>query len=212
MFRYEKEMIPVLREHLSEKYKTENFIEEFNSGNGIADLVFTIEKIKDNQKHLLDYELIYIVFKYLNRKNKKIEARKLFTETFLTKKQVENLICYLLENNILKSIDKENFYVKKKYTPPIKKIISIEAKLYNWKKGFYQALRYKAYSHKSYLAISEEFAHRVDKNLLTKHNIGLITVSPEKIDFPVKNKDTVPLYPVAQAYLSESMASVLSTV
>ena len=209
MFRFEKDMIPVLRKCLSKKYQTEYFVDEFNSGNGIADLVFTTEA-PDNDKYILDYELIHIVFKYFNRKNKKIEVKKLFQDTFLTKKQAYGLIDYLLENDILETIDEENFYVKKKYSPPIKKIISIEAKLFDWKGGFYQALRYKAYSHKSYLAISKEYAHRVDKELLKEHNIGLIIVSPEKIYFSVKNINERPLNSVAHAYLSEQMAYSLS--
>lgn len=208
MFKFEKDMIPVLKKCLSEKYQTEYFIDEFDSGNGIADLVFTTEK-PNNKKYLLDYELIHIVFKYFNRKNKKIEVRKLFQDTFLTKKQAYSLINYLLENDIIEAIDEENFYVKKIYSPPIKKIISIEAKLCDWKGGFYQALRYKAYSHKSYLAISEEFAHRVDRNLLKEHNIGLIIVSPEKINFSIKIINEKPSNTVAHAYLSEKMASTM---
>lgn len=210
MFKLEKDMIPVLRKYLSEKYHTEYFIDEFNSGNGIADLVFTTEKINDNQKYLLDYKLMHIIFKYFNRKNRKIEVKKLFKDTFLTKKQAYNLINYLLESKMLEPIDDENFYVKKIYSPPIKKIISIEAKLFDWKGGFYQALRYKAYSHKSYLAISKEFAHRVDRDLLKKHNIGLIIVSPKKIDFSIKIINEEPSNPVAHACLSEKMAYSLS--
>jgi hypothetical protein len=209
MFKFEKDMIPVLKKCLSEKYQTAYFIDEFNSGNGIADLVFTTEKINNNKRYILDYELIHIVFKYFNRKNKKIEVKKLFKDTFLTKKQTYGLIKYLLENDILEPIDKENFYVKKKYSPPIKKIISIEAKLFDWKGGFYQALRYKAYSHKSYLAISEEFAHRVDRDLLKEHNIGLIIVSPEKIDFSINIINEKPSNIVAHAYLSEKMANIM---
>lgn len=212
MFKLEKEMIPVLKKHLSEKYQTEYFINEFDSGNGIADLVFTTEKLNNNQKELLDYELIYIILKYLNRKNKKIEVKKLFEDTFLTKKQTYRLINYLLENGVLEFIDEENYYIKQKYSPPIKKIISIEAKLFDWKGGFYQALRYKSYSHKSYLAISEKFAHRVDRNLLKEHNIGLIIVSPEKINFSIKIINEEPSNSVAYAYLSQKLAYSLSLI
>ena len=209
MFKFEKEMIPVLKKHLSEKYKTGYFIDEFNSGNGIADLVFTTEEVNNNQKYLLDYELMYIVFKYFNRKNKKIEVKKLFKDTFLTKKQAYNLINILLENDVIESLSDEEFFIKRKYSPPIEKIISIEAKLFDWKGGFYQALRYKAYSHKSYLAISKEFAHRVDRNLLEEHNVGLIIVSPEKIDISIKVINEKPSNSIAHAYLSEKMAHTL---
>jgi len=210
MFKFEKEMIPVLKKCLSEKYQTEYFVDEFNCGNGIADLVFTTNDINSNKKYLLDYELIYIIFKYFNRINKKIKVKKLFNDTFLTKKQACNLINYLFEKNVLESIDEENYYIKQKYIPPIKKIISIEAKLFDWKSGFYQAIRYKAYSHKTYLAISEEFAHRVDRALLKKHNIGLIIVSLDKINISIKVINEKPSNIVAHAYLSEKMAYILT--
>ncbi|WP_315817377.1 hypothetical protein [Paraflavitalea speifideaquila] len=41
MFRYEKEMIPVLVENLAKIFNTQYIAKEFSTGNGIADLVFT---------------------------------------------------------------------------------------------------------------------------------------------------------------------------
>ncbi len=207
MFRLEKEMIPILRKHLSEKYRISSdfFINEFDSGNGVADLVFTTEQIKKERDSILDYSLFYLIFKYFNRLNKKIEVKELYKNNFVTKKQIENLIDFLIKYKVLEKVGESKFLVKKRYAPPIKEIISIEAKLCDWKGGFYQALRYKTYSHKSYLAISYEFAHRVDLQLLKKHNIGLITVSPDNINIVLKVKNQTPKNSVAQAYLSEKM-------
>jgi hypothetical protein len=207
MFNFEKEMIPILKKYLSEKYQISAgyFLSEFNSGNGIADLVFVTEKISGRDAMALDYDAVFTVLKYFNKKNKKIEIKKFFEDTFLTKKQVLNLINVLIKNEILERINEDELFVKNTYSSPVKKIISIEAKLADWKSGFYQALRYKIYSHESYLAISEEFAHRVDLDLLKKHNIGLIEVSPEKINFILKVKKENPSNTVAHAYLAEQM-------
>jgi len=207
MFNFEKEMIPILKRYLSEKYQISDgyFLSEFNSGNGIADLVFVTEKISGRDAMALDYDAIFTVLKYFNRKNKKIEIKKFCEDTFLTKKQVLNLINLLIKNEILERINEDELFVKNTYSSPVKKIISIEAKLADWKSGFYQALRYKIYSHESYLAISEEFAHRVDLDLLKKHNIGLIVVSPEKINIILKVKKEKPSNSVAHAYLAEQM-------
>ncbi|MDP1884442.1 MAG: hypothetical protein Q8L10_03655 [Candidatus Moranbacteria bacterium] len=207
MFNFEKEMIPILRKYLSEKYQISDghFVSEFNSGNGIADLVFVTEKINNRDAMALDYDDVFTVLKYFNRKNKKIEIKKFCEDTFLTKKQVLNLINLLVKNEILEKINEDEFFVKNTYTSPIKEIISIEAKLADWKGGFYQALRYKTYSHESYLAISEKFSHRVDLDLLKKHNIGLIVVSTDKIDIILKAKKKNPSNLVAHAYLAEQM-------
>ncbi|GJM76496.1 hypothetical protein HMSSN036_87120 [Paenibacillus macerans] len=39
-----------------------------------------------------------------------------------------------------------------------------------------QAIRYQRFACKSYLALDEDYIHRVEINELVKHNIGLISV------------------------------------
>ena len=41
MFRYEKEMIPVIKNFFKEKFNFIFSVEEFNTGIGIADIVFS---------------------------------------------------------------------------------------------------------------------------------------------------------------------------
>lgn len=207
MFKLEKDMIPVLERQLSEKYQTEFYINEFDSGNGIADLVFAKGISVDFDKNtFMDYELIYVIINYLNRKNEVVEIEKFYKNIFLSKKQVLKLIDLLVEMDILEKINDNIFIVRSKYSPPVKEIISIEAKLCDWKNGFYQALRYKAYSHKSYLAISNEFVHKVDINLLKKHNIGLIAVDRKEVRFIFEAKNEIPNSRIAHAYLAQKIA------
>ncbi|AFL67814.1 hypothetical protein [Sulfurospirillum barnesii] len=202
MFRYEKEMIPILKEQLSFRHKNSHFVNEFNSGNGIADLVYTTQ-LEEKKELILDYELISIVMNYLNRKNKIIEIKEFYSNTFLSKKKAFGLIQFLLDGGNLEQINDENLLVKEKYSAPVKDIISIEAKLYDWKNGFYQALRYKPYSNKSYLAISQEFVHRVDKELLKENNIGLMSVSPNEVNVIINPKLEKPSNLIAHMYLAE---------
>lgn len=213
MFKKESEMIPVLRRQLSEKYRTNYCINEFDSGNGIADLVFAqgVDFNAQNQR-ILNYELIYLMIKHLNRKNRLVERKKFFENSTSSRKHILNLLSSLIELGIIEKTDDGNFIVRSKYSPPVKKIISIEAKLYDWKGGFYQALRYKAYSHKSYLAISEDFLHRVDIDLLKNHGIGLISVSPERVRFVLNVKGEAPNNKVAHAYLAQKIAHSCSVI
>ena len=69
---------------------------------------------------------------------------------------------------ILEALSDETYVVREKYAFSCKENIFHRSKITRLEKRFYQALRYKAYSHKSYLAISEEFAHRVDLELPTR--------------------------------------------
>lgn len=213
MFSFEKDMIPVLKRYLSKKYQISDteFISEFNSGNGVADLVFISGKDDTKNPLSLDYDSIFTLLKYFNRKNKKIEVSDLFNDTFLSKKQILVLIEFLIEKGILEKISTNKVLVKKVYSVPVKKIVSIEAKLSDWKSGFYQALRYKTYSHESYLAISSDFAHRVDLDLLKEYNIGLMVVSDTNTYIALRAKTSEPSNSVAHIYLGEKLLQMTSS-
>ena len=203
-------MVSILRTHLSKMYETDFFIEEFNGGNGIADLVFTTEA--DTTRELvLDYEILSVVFKHFNRRNKKVCIDKFSEETFLSKSQIKHLVNFLVANQLVEKINENEVIIRRKYSPPIQKIISIEAKLSDWKGGFYQALRYKSYSDESYLAISAEFAHRVDKKLLKRHNIGLMIVTPNEVVIGSRVRIQKPDNYVAYTYLGETMAKAFAS-
>jgi hypothetical protein len=197
-------MIPILKDFLSVKYNTKYFTDEFNSGNGIADLVYTT-KVKENKNLFLDYDLIHILYTYFNRINKKINIKDFISTIFLSKKKALELIQSLLDSGYIEQIDEDTFLIKKKYDSPLKDIISIEAKLSDWKGGFYQALRYKAYSNKSFLAISKQFIHRVDKKLLKDHDIGLISVSPDEVKIIINPIISKPKNKVAHTYLADKL-------
>lgn len=206
MFRYEKDMIPVLREHLSKIYNTEHFLEEFSSGMGRADLVFTTKEF-EQRNTLEDFEAMFYVINYFNTKNKKIIIADLISKHNLRKDKLFILIQFLKELNYIVDYDEGRIIIKQNYQPCLQDLFSIEAKLEDWKKGFYQALRYKHYSHKSFLAISYKYCHRVDKVLLKENNIGLIAVSPNSIDILINPKKTNPINKTAYYYLSESFVS-----
>ena len=55
----------------------------------------------------------------------------------------------------------------------------------------------------SFLALSSEYIHRVDKDLLIKNNIGLISVSPEKTRIIINPKKDNPKDEIAFFYLGE---------
>lgn len=209
MFKAERDMIPVIKNFLSKQYNTANFVDEFDSGNGIADLVLATDDINGTVDYLLDYELVNIILKHFQSRKSKISIDELYSSIQISKPKRKELDTYLVHRKIAE-VDERSYNILQKYRPPIKKIISIEAKLSDWKGGFYQALRYKIFSHESYLAISAEFAHRVDKELLKLHNIGLIITYPDKAVIAMKAKREKPSSILANAYLSEKLAYTLS--
>lgn len=200
MFEYESDMIPVLKNGLAKLYNTKFFATEFNTGNGIADLVFS-KKINKQPLIFNSYRLMSLYIKHFNE-IKKVEKEELVSGS---SKSLNELLDILERQGHL-TVRNGYFIQKKKYKPHVEKMIAIEAKLKDWKSGISQALRYQFFTHKSFLAYPSEYVHRVDLELLKKCNVGLISVSNERIKIvfdPIERKpiDTTSFY-----FLSECFA------
>ena len=63
-------------------------------------------------------------------------------------------------------------------------MVAIEAKLSNWKRGLYQAYRYKEYANKSYVALHSDYIHRARKHIqdFERYNVGLVEVKDNDIE------------------------------
>lgn len=195
-------MIPVLKDGLSKQYKIEYFASEFKTGNGIADLVFTTE-MSDESLILNDYALMSLFVRYFKGK-KKLNRENLY-KNCSDKARLKKLLKSLEQAEYISS-EKQYFVQTKKYKPHTQNLISIEAKLKDWKSGFYQALRYQFFSQKSFLALSEKYIHRVDINLLKEFQIGLISVNQESIKVLFNPKRRNPEDLISYFFLSENFA------
>lgn len=202
MFRYESEMIPVLVKNLTKVFNTEYITTEFNTGNGVADLVFST-KLSEERLFFNDYGTMAL-FVNLFDKNKTVKADSLSNGQY-DKIKLKKLL-KLLEYEEYIYFEGIEIKTTRAYKPHTNKLISIEAKLKDWKSGFYQALRYKFFSEKSYLAFPKSGIHRVDIELLKKHNIGLISVDTDKIEFILKAKTEKPQDKISYFFLSEMFA------
>ena len=200
MFRYEKDMIPVLKEFFKERFNQYLSVEELNTGIGIADIVFT-KKINRRDYYFDNFELLFHTLTLINRKNKKISEID-FVSRF-SKKQIKNIIDKYLSMELIEEYDSGYYYVKNKLTPSITEFYAIEAKLKDWKSGLYQAIRYKNFAQKSFLALSSEYIHRVDKNLLLQNNVGLISVSIDNTRILINPRKDTPNDEVAYFYLGD---------
>ncbi len=206
MFRYEKDMIPVLKEFFNKNLEVNLSVEELNTGIGIADIVFS-EEINKRDYYFDNFEILFHTLNLLNRKNKKI-PEELFFKNF-SKKQRYNIIDKYIAMELIENKGANFFYVKNKLEPSITKFYAIEAKLKDWKGGFYQAMRYKNFAQKSYLALSSDFIHRVDKELFIENNIGLISVSHEETKIIINPRKRKPKDKIAFYYLGEMFTKSL---
>lgn len=201
-------MIPIIRNFFLEKFNKGYFIQEFHSGIGIADLVFSPEIIKRDY-YFSNFELLFHTLKLFNRKNKKLSEEDIKSK--FSQKNIADLIEKFIALNLIEEIRTNKYIVKNKLNPSVVEFYSIEAKINNWKSGFYQALRYKNFSHKSFLAISAEFIHRVDKELLITNNIGLISVSLDESKIEINPKKNLPKDEIAFYYSGENFTKRIYT-
>lgn len=206
-------MIPVIQEGFSRKYKTAKFVREFNSGNGISDLSFALLKDDFGQVKINNYNEMFYLVRYFSRINELVNVDEIKEKDNLDRKTFKNLVQKLLNSGHLVP-EIGGYMVKKKYSSSVRKLISIEAKLSKWKDGFYQALRYQCFSHKSYLALSSDKIKNVDFELFKQHNIGLISVSKSKIKIeiePLKDepKDTIAYYHSAENMIASKQNRLL---
>jgi len=200
VFRYEKDMTPVIKDFFKERFNQSLSVEELNTGIGIADIVFS-KKINKREFYFNNFELLFHTLTLLNRKNKKISEFDFITR--FSKKQIDSIIEKYISMELIEEFGSEYFYVKNKLTPTISEFYAIEAKLKDWKNGFYQAMRYKNFAQKSFLALSSDYIHRVDKQLFIDNKIGLISVSAEDTKIIITPKKSNPNDKIAFYYLGE---------
>ncbi len=209
MFRFENEMLPVIEQAFYQKFDNAKFIREFNSGNGISDLTVATPNDEKPSVSINNYSEMYYLINFLNRKGKVIHPEKLVSNKNLNSKTFLSLITKLLDGGYVS--EREGCYiVERLYKSPIKNIISIEAKLSKWKEGYYQALRYKCFSHKSYLAVSAKYIKNVDIDLFRQDNIGLISVMENDIKIIYNPKREIPKDTIAFYHLSESVMLLIN--
>lgn len=167
--------------------------QELGVGYGVADLV-VIKKEKVNpdscalrkrygQFGKLLREEYFKVLQLLPDEHsgrKPVDVDYLIEKTHLTRSFLKyTILRSLAEKKYIKSEDEKFYFKVNGWMPIANEVIAIEAKMRDWQRGLVQANRYKIFADKVFLAIPSDISNRVDRNLLKKHNIGLIVFSPE---------------------------------
>ncbi|AVP43756.1 hypothetical protein [Bacillus cereus] len=187
MFVSENELVNQFMKYPIEE--NNNIIFEFGVGYGIADVIYydldcsvLYNRIKELGKDvIIDQNLVRIV-NYLSEHGA-THLNELERCLYINKQSLKyNYLKKLLSNNFVKSTEEDTYQATISFRPFVKNIIAIEAKLKDWKAGYKQARRYLHFAHKVYLAIDQEYAHRVDRDILMKDNIGLLIVNDNKIE------------------------------
>lgn len=216
----EEELLPVIKS--CQKKFGRNLLNstEIDSGFGIADVVFYSldKKTVNNRVHskflpIDSFEIIKILTKLNSLNSHKLNLTYLDQSFSNSKKKKDKIISFLVEKKFLipNPNDSNEFWIANNYKIGLKEVVAVEAKLSNWKRGLYQAYRYKEYANKSYLALHSKYVHRALKNIedFKRFNIGLIEVNSNSIEILYEprredNKDNIYSALVYEGLLSRS--------
>lgn len=220
MVRWESELIPILADDDARKLLRggEGTASEVASGYGVADLVFfnfdkkiIEERVKRKLSPIEQTNLLRILLelqRYGN--NESINITTLLKKAPFTK---EDVITYLIENKFLVSdpLNPDGKIFKKGvgYENGLQDVVAIEAKLKDWKRGLYQAYRYRSYADKSYLAVYTRAIKSPLQHIdeFKKYNVGLIEVRDDSIKVHYRPKKERHADPFTKAVAYESLLS-----
>lgn len=98
----------------------------------------------------------------------------------------------LKEFGYVEEVGKAVYSKRNGFLPVIKEIVAVEAKLEDWKKGAIQAKRYAVFANRTYLAIPQRIEHRVDRELLIRHRLGLFLVTEDGVEEALEAPESGP--------------------
>jgi hypothetical protein len=193
----ESAMIPVIEEYKADIFPSKNpeVAEEVNSGFGIADIVlFNLDNdtIKRRQRSRLPSIKSYEILETFSVVNTLSEPELSITHLYNSlpyseKVFKEKILHFLTSTGVADNIDNTSLRFNYRYESPLKEIVAIEAKVSNWKRGLYQAYRYRQYADLSYLALHSQYIDRAKQNLnlFEDLNVGLIRVDDLKNELEI---------------------------
>lgn len=110
------------------------------------------------------------------------------------KRVIEQEIDKLLTSQIV-MCESDVFYISPLWKEILPEIITIEVKVSNWKKAIQQATRNQIFSHRSYIALPYNLAHKIKSNRSFQYSgIGLLSIRDEEnIAILKQSRSTRPL-------------------
>lgn len=187
MFSAEKDLVQAFKNVAMEflkydlgKRRTSFFLmEEFDSQCGIADLVMGTCLPLDQQaisRKAINWNWVQPIFNLTQDQEIEMDG---FIHTYgISETTARVRLKEYSEAGFLKKISSGHYRVVKEYKLITDTIISIEAKLKNWKRALHQATRYKRFSNMSYVLLDRKHIRPALKNIhiFQEKNIGLLSM------------------------------------
>ena len=174
-------------------------IREFDSHHGVADIVLGTYRSHLSSRWTrkpINENWLAPLFKLQNGAVIQLDsyADQFCVSRTTARRQIQEYV----EANFLKPIGSDQFKLLRNYEPVINGVVSIEAKLSNWKQAMSQALRYRRFSDYVFVLLDDDRAEpAIDKLYqFEEWNVGLATMSD--------SSDTVSFYHVPERITKKS--------
>lgn len=183
-----------LKSLLGRKISSYFVLNEFNSQFGIADIVlgtFRPQSSKERTGKSLNLNWLMPLASF--KSGQKIELSEFQERYSLSRRSASSRIKAYEDAGYLHKVNDCTYEVAKEYQPITEFVVSIEAKLRDWKRASQQAQRYKRFSDFSFVLLDDSYSEPALKHLskFKESNIGLITASKNKFKVhyvPMKNE------------------------
>lgn len=193
MFNYESELVEKFLQLLP--YNPDSvIINEMDTRHGNIDVVKINSyelPFNNSQIEILSKLSNSKIFTYLNN-NRFLLLNSIIKNVGLSKSTIKSSLNELLREELI--IENQNRYRRKKaFNFPKAKVWGFEAKLNNFQKAYYQAIKNLKYVDYSYMVFPLNTAIKIEKKYfkdIKKNNIGLIGVSENEFEILIKAKKT----------------------
>lgn len=190
-FREEKEMLPILVSYLEQKgFEVEEQVQSRSLGRpDVVGYILNERKIQTRIRQLQRIPLDSLAYqKVLDALpcSSTIQFDELLAKVDISESYLRGRILKRLREAGYLRLEDQDIIKVNGFIDFCKNVVTIEAKIENWKQAFFQARRNQFISDYCYIAISEDFESRPDKNVLKEFGIGLLVVGPKSVAERVK--------------------------
>lgn len=214
--RFEFEMISPIRSALSQQLHLDVVSTEFSAGYGVADLVGAKlcpdgVRMRQNSGTMdaIDKKLLVRVLMAI-RRDRRTSVNAILGKLAISESTLKKKVLPQLDRAGIIDRVSPNFVSLVSDVPnPMKQIIAVEAKQTKWREAIIQARRYGYFANKSYIAIWSEKIRSIDRNLLYRHRLGLISVTDGGADIVVEAPLRAPRVRYMHRYCAEYLYGIL---
>ncbi len=175
-----------------QRRRVRHVVPELDSWRGVADFVATPTEIATYPGYAIEGLKAGITTSSVALVGSRLESNREHTgadlaeSTGLSESGVRRCISDLRSAGIVEKVSDDSYVIAPPFADfvpnPGIELWAYELKLEDWVQAFYQALRYKAFAHRVWVVVPEDFVHRAERQnrRLLRFRVGLLAVDAKR--------------------------------